>query len=148
MAPQSSVGVCLDEAMGRKLASVLRDLRAPVAPAIHDVRELGLSGVSDEVLMSELRQRGIGAMVTRDSSILRATVRRSVWQMTGLSLFVLDGKWGNLRLFEQGRALIWWWPHLIAQLQSEPAGAAWQVPVDLQASKMKRMFEAAASSDR
>ena len=140
MAPQRSVGFCLDESMGRKLAAILRDLRAPAAPAIHDLRDLGLSGVTDEVLMGELTRRGIGAMVTRDSAILRATVRRDVWKVTGIGLFILEGKWGNLRLFDQGRSLLWWWPHLVTQLHSGPAGAAWKVPTEFRSSGLKRQY--------
>lgn len=106
MAAPSRVGFCLDEACGRPLAGVLRALRAPGAPDIQDVRELGLHGTSDDILMIELGRRNFAALITRDSRILKAAMRRDAWQHSGLTLFILSGKWGNLDLFEQSRRLI------------------------------------------
>lgn len=140
MASEGSLAVCIDEALGRKLAPILRELRAPGAPAIEDTRELGLSGCSDEVLMAELRKRGFTIMVTKDSRILNAALRRAAWQASGLSLFILDGKWGNFRLFEQARRLIWWWPSVVEQAVAGPAGGAWRIAPDLQPSGMQQLF--------
>lgn len=140
MAAEERLAVCIDEALGRKLAQVLRDLRAPASPTIQDTRELGLSGCSDEVLMVELRNRGFTTMVTKDSRILNAALRRAAWQASGLSLFILDGKWGNFRLFDQARRLIWWWPSVIEQASVGPSGGAWRLQPELQASGMRQLF--------
>jgi hypothetical protein len=140
MAEAGSLAYCLDESMGRPLAKALRELRAPGSPQIHDLRELGLSGVTDEVMMRQLRGRSIDVVVTRDSRILTATVRRDVWRTVGLSLFVLDGKWGNLRLFEQARRLFWWWPAIASQAETGPTGAAWRISTEMREDTMQRMF--------
>lgn len=140
MAEAGRLTFCMDESMGRPIAEVLRTLRAPGAPHIHDLRELRLSGVTDEVMMGQLRNEGVDVVVTCDSRILAATVRREVWRGVGLSLLVLDGKWGNLRLFEQARRLIWWWPLMTAQVSAGPQGAAWRVPVEMQGTGIRRMF--------
>lgn len=140
MAETSGLIFCMDESMGRPLADVLRRLRAPGSPRIHDLREFGLSGVTDEVMMQAIKQQGVNVLVTCDSRILVATVRRDIWRAAGLSLFVLDGKWGNLRLFEQARRLMWWWPILAAQAGAGPQGSAWRVPSDLHESGMRQMF--------
>jgi hypothetical protein len=137
MVAAGGVGFCFDEACGRQIAGVLRTLRAPGGPIIQDVREIGLGGVADEILMMELRHLGFVAMVTRDSRILNAAIRRDAWLRSGLSLFVLDGKWGALSLFEQGRRIIWWWPSLVTHAGEMP-GAAWQVGIHY--PKIRRIF--------
>jgi hypothetical protein len=126
MAVAGGLAFCTDESMGRPLAELLRRLRAPGAPRIHDLRELGLSGSADEVWMPTLARQDIQVVVTLDSRILKATVRRDVWRAAGLSLFVMDAAWGNLTIFEQARRLIWWWPEIVAQSEAGPQGGAWQ----------------------
>ena len=86
MAAAGRVGFCTDEACGRQIAGILRNLRAPGAPNIRDARELGLGGASDEALMAELGRRGFAALVTLDSRILSAAMRRAAWQQSGLTL--------------------------------------------------------------
>ena len=70
-----------------------------------------------------------------------ASVRRDAWRASGLTLFVLAGAWGNLRLFDQARALVWWWPLLVTQANAGPVGAAWRVPVQLRPTGLQRIFE-------
>lgn len=141
MAQASDLAFCLDESMGRSLADILRRLRAPAAPAIHDLRELGFSGAADAIWMSALTRQGIHAVVTCDSRILRATVRRDIWRAEGLSLFIMASKWSDVRLFDQARGLIWWWPAIVTQAEAGPQGGAWQVPFDLKGSgALLRLF--------
>lgn len=138
MAAASRVGFCIDEACGRPIADILRTLRAPIGPDIHDVREIGLGGVADDILMIELGKREFIAFVTRDSRILNAAIRRDAWLHSGLTLFVLDGKWGSFSLFEQARRMIWWWPSWVARSAEAPQGAAWRVAPD--PPKITRIF--------
>jgi len=126
--------------MGRGLAAMLRGLRAPGSPAIHDVRELGLGGTSDEVLLTELAGRGFAALVTRDSSMLSASVRRDVWRRSAVSVFVCDGRWGNLALFELARRLVWWWPAIVTQAQAGPQGGAWRISADMTTTGMRQVL--------
>ena len=119
---------------------MLRALRAPVAPLIYGARELGLNGVKDVVLVGQLRKQGVTALVTGDSRILTASIRRDAWRASSLTLFVMDGKWGNVSLFLRARGLIWWWPQMAAQASSGPQGAAWHVPLELREGAMARMF--------
>ena len=140
MVETGRLGFCIDEACGRPLADILCRVRAPGAPRIHESRDLGLIGVSDEILMAELGQRGFAAFVTRDSRILNASLRRAAWRQSGLTIFVLERRWGNLNLFEQARRLIWCWPDLAEALSAGPAGAAWQVHHDVRTPKLVRLF--------
>jgi hypothetical protein len=80
MVVAGGLAFCTGKSMGRPLAELLRRLRAPGAPRIHDLRELGLSGSADEVWMPTLARQGIHVVVTLDSRILRATIRRDVWR--------------------------------------------------------------------
>ena len=141
MAGEGSLTFCLDESMGRPLADILCKLRAPCSPNIFDMRALGFAGVSDEVWLAALPKQGVNAVVTMDSRILNASIRREVWRMAGLTLFVLDRKWGNLSLFEQGRCLIWWWPFIADTAATGPQGAAWKLSASLGTSGLQRMFE-------
>jgi hypothetical protein len=140
MAETGRVGICLDEAMGHPLAEILLRLRAPAAPDIHDVQGLGLRETTDEVLLAELGRRHFAALVTRDSSMLAASIRRDAWRRSGLCLFVCDGKWGNLRLFEIGRRLLWWWPLIVEQARAGPQGGAWSLSTDLVPGGLRQMF--------
>ncbi len=140
MAGEGRVGFCIDESLGRTIAPVLRQVRAPGAPDIHHVSELGLHGTTDEVLLHELGQRNFAALVTKDSRMLRAATRQAAWQGSGICLFVADGKWGNLPMFEQARQLLWWWPAMVAQAQVAPMGGAWQVTRDKGPSGLRRLL--------
>jgi hypothetical protein len=140
MAQTGRVAFYLDESMGRPLAGLLRAIRAPGSPQIHDLRDLGLSGTADEEWMPKLAEWGTQGVITKDSSILRASIRRDVWRSAQLTVFVLNRQWGNLRLFEQTRALIWWWPAIVERASGGPAGAAWEIAPELRLSGMRRMF--------
>ena len=140
MVHASRLGICIDEAAGRGFAEVLRQWRAPGGPDIHDVWELGFNGTSDEVLLSELGKQGFAALVTRDASMLSASIRRSVWRTSGISVFMGDGKWGNLRLFEIARRLMWYWPMIVQQIQEGPQGGAWRLSVDFHPNDMRRVL--------
>jgi hypothetical protein len=134
------VGICLDEATGRAITGILRKLRAPGLPDIHDVWDFGLQGTSDEVLLGELSKRGCAALLTRDSSMLSASVRRDVWRLSSVSVFMCDGKWGTLTLFEIGRRLIWYWPLIIQQVREGPQGGAWRIAADLHSEGVRRVL--------
>ncbi len=148
MAGEGRVAFCVDECLGHTLAETLRALRAPGAPHIYGMRELGFSAAKDEVWLGALPQRGVHTVVTRDSRILRASVRREVWRAAGLTLFILDAPWSDLRLFDQARGLIWWWPAIVRQAGAGPAGSAWRVPLPpTHVPEMVRLFADAAAPD-
>jgi hypothetical protein len=140
MAETGRVGFCIDEALGKSLAPMLRRLRAPGTPVIRDVWDEDLVGTSDEVLLSTLGQRGFAALVTRDSRMLSAAARRAVWRNSRVSVFMADGKFGNLSIFEQARRLFWWWPTIVQQGQAGPQGGAWRIAADLVPSGMRQVF--------
>ncbi|HEY5301864.1 MAG TPA: hypothetical protein VIJ55_14405 [Acetobacteraceae bacterium] len=141
MAGRSGLAFCIDESLGRTVAEALRLLRAPGSPAIKDLREWGYSGARDDVWLAQLPRDGVHVMVTRDSRILRASVRRDIWRAAGLTLFVLEARWSDIKLFAQARALVWWWPRIVAQAEAGPPGGAWEVklpPAD--GGELRRMF--------
>jgi hypothetical protein len=102
------------------------------------VRELGLGETTDEVLFRELHRRNFRAVVTKDSKILAASVRRQAWQTTTLSLFVFHGSCGNLPLFEQMRCLIWWWPSIYQEAAQGVSPAVWTVRRELRGALERR----------
>ena len=140
MAQDGSLTYLLDESMGRPIANVLRLIRAPGAPHIHDARDAGFAGMKDEALMRRARAQAYDVIVWADSRVLNASIRRNAWRETGLKMFVLGARWADLKLFEQARHLIWWWPAIVAQAESSPAGSAWHVPVEFRPDAIVRMF--------
>jgi hypothetical protein len=102
-----------------------------------------LGGTSDKVLMIELANQGVHVLAAKDTRMLAASVRRDAWRSSGLTLFLLDGTWGNVSLFEQARGVFWWWPHLVAQAQAGPQGSAWTVPLTQNVAKLRRTLAAA-----
>jgi hypothetical protein len=140
MAETGRVGFCIDESLGNALAPILRQLRAPGAPLIRDVWDEDLVGTSDEVLLSALGERGFAALVTRDSHMLSAAARRAAWRGSAVSVFLADGKWGNLSRFEQGRCLLWWWPAIVRQGRAGPQGGAWRISAELVSDGLRQVF--------
>ena len=72
--------------------------------------------------------------------MLSASIRRSVWRVSAISVFMCDGKWGNLPLFEIARGLIWYWSMIVRQLQEGPQGGAWRLSVGPQTGGMRRVL--------
>lgn len=140
MVATGRVGICIDELLGRCIASILRQLGAPGTPNIQDIRDLALAETSDEVLLRDLGRLGFAAIVTKDSSMLSASVRRAAWRLSGISVFLCDGKWGNLSLFQQARRLIWWWPELVEQASAGPQGGAWRIPAEWKPNGLQQVF--------
>lgn len=138
--------VCLDEAIGAPMAQVLRMLRAPAAAHLCSVAELGLRGKSDDVLLPELGRRGCTALVTFDSSMLRASVRHDAWRASGVSVFLWGGDAGNLSKFEKARTLIWRWPAIVEQIEAGPRGGAWHVPLDPRKDGLTRLYPTESDS--
>ena len=136
---ERGLAFCIDECLGVKIAPMLRELRAPGSPFIHRVQELNLSGTKDEVLFGELHKRNFRAMITKDSAILSASIRRDARKATNLSLFVLHGNWGNLNLFEQACRLFWWWPLIVLETGREQQQSAWTVKRETSGSLERRL---------
>ena len=135
-----SLTYLIDESIGRPVAGVLRSLRAPGAPTIFDVRDVGLNGIGDDVVMRRARQKDFDVIVWADSRVLNASIRRHAWRDTGLTMFVLHARWSDLKLFDQARHLIWWWPEIVSRVVGGPAGAAWQVPIEFRKGGFTRLF--------
>ena len=140
MAEASRVGFCIDQAFGNKLAPILRQLRAPGAPAIRDVWDENLVDTSDEVLLVTLGERGFATLVTRDSRMLSAAARRAAWRHSGVSVVMAEGRFGNLPLFEQARRLLWWWPAIVQQGHAGPQGGAWRISAEMVSGGMQQVF--------
>ena len=137
---QGELTYLLDESMGRPLANVLQSIRAPGTPRIMDARDVGLSGIDDDEVMRRARQKDFDVIVWADSRVLNASIRRNAWRDTGLTLFVLHARWSDLKLFEQARNFIWWWPEIVARSEEGPSGAAWKVPIEFRPGGFARLF--------
>ncbi len=91
-------------------------------------------------MMGEVRKKGVDVVVTKDSRILNASVHRDAWRAADLTLIILEGKWGDLVLFEQARRLVWWWPIIARQAEDGPQGAAWRIGVEMREGNIRREF--------
>lgn len=60
--------------------------------------------------------------------ILQVSVQLEAWKRSGLTLLILDGRWGTLPNRELSRALLYWWPMMVAQAEASARGSAWTVP--------------------
>lgn len=119
----------LDQNFGARTLDFLKLARLAPLGRITSLTELGFAAdVPDEDWMPALGARGPHAVVTRDGEILRASVRLHAWMASGLTLLLLDGRWGQLRIPELTRALVYWWPLMAEQAQAAMPGTAWTVP--------------------
>lgn len=118
-----------DQNFGPRTVELLRLGRMQPVDRITTLTELGYAAdAPDEEWMPQLGARGPHAVITRDGEILRASVRLDAWKASGLTLLLLDGRWGQLPLHELTRALIFWWPLMVAQATAAKPGTAWTVP--------------------
>lgn len=118
-----------DQNFGEKTVELLRLGRMRPVDRITTLTELGYAAdAPDEEWMPRLGARGQHAVITRDGEILRASVRLDAWKASGLTLLLLDGRWGQLPLHELTRALIYWWPLMVEQAAAAKPGTAWTVP--------------------
>lgn len=130
MAAASGLTFVLDQNLGSKaLLEILRLARMPPENRITSLSELGFSpDALDEEWMPALGRMGSYVVVTRDGEILRASIRLAAWAASGISLVLLDGRWGQLSLPALVRALVYWWPLLVEQAEAGKPGTAWTVP--------------------
>jgi hypothetical protein len=125
----SGLTFVLDQNFSQKTLDILGAARMKPEGRITSLTELGYAGDAlDEDWMVALGKTGSHAVVTRDGEILRASVRIEAWQQSGLTLMLLDGRWGQLPVNELMRALIYWWPLIVDQAEAGKPGTAWTVP--------------------
>jgi hypothetical protein len=125
----SGLTYVLDENLGPRTLELLRLAKMPPVGRITSLAGLGFaSGVSDEEWMPALGTRGRHVAITRDGEILRASVRLEAWRTSGITLMILDGRWGQLSIAEIARGLIYWWPYMTEAAEAAAVGSAWTVP--------------------
>lgn len=118
-----------DQNFGEKTVDLLRLGRMPPVGRITTLTELGYAAdAPDEEWMPQLGAKGPHAVITRDGEILRASVRLDAWKASGLTLLLLDGRWGQLPIHDLTRALVYWWPLMVQQATAAKPGTAWTVP--------------------
>lgn len=66
-------------------------------------------------------------MLTRDSAILSVAAQSAAWRGSGLRLFLLSRGWGQMPAPELARAVLYWWPEIVAYANSSAPGSAWTV---------------------
>lgn len=123
---ESGLTYVLDENPGPRVLELLKLAKMPPLGRITSLAELGFA--PDEEWMPALGARGRHVAITQDGEILRASVRLDAWRASGLTLLILDGRWGLLPIAEKMRALVYWWPYMVEQAEAAAAGSAWTVP--------------------
>jgi hypothetical protein len=123
-----SLTFVLDQNFGTRTLEILRLAKLAPLGRITSLTELGFAAdAPDEDWMPVLGAKGPHAVITRDGEILRASVRLEAWMASGLTLLLLDGRWGQLRIPELTRAIIYWWPLMVEQAEAAKTGTAWTV---------------------
>jgi hypothetical protein len=125
--PQSGLIFVFDE----NNVGVLPALRASRAVAHERVTDLPTQGIApgtlDADLLRQLGARGSFALVARDGRMLEPLMQRPAWRASGVTVFLLGKKWGNLKLAELSRRLLFLWPTLVDYAQQGGQGVAWRV---------------------
>jgi hypothetical protein len=130
-----SLTFVFDQNFGEKTVDLLRLGKMLPVGRITTLTQLGYAADAlDEEWMPQLGAKGPHAVVTRDGEILRASVRLDAWKASGLTLLLLDGRWGQLPFHDLTRALIYWWPLMVEQATAAKLGTAWTVPHTVPAS--------------
>jgi hypothetical protein len=125
---QGSLTFALDRNLGPNVLRILQLAKIDPVGRITSLEEMGIAGnTPDETWLGELGKLGKFVAVTRDGDILNAIVRPAAWRSSGVSLLLLDRKWGSLPLREIARTLLFWWPHMVAHARAGVAGTAWTV---------------------
>jgi hypothetical protein len=119
---------CFDHNLGQQMSALLGRARAQAHDRITDFHKLNIpSDAPDENWMATLGTLGRFAVITRDGKILQAATRRIAWRKSGITLFLLAERWGELKLHDLFRGLIFWWPAIVQHADAAAAGTAWTV---------------------
>jgi hypothetical protein len=135
---KSGLTFVLDHNLGKNVLQILRLAKVQPEGLITSLEEMGIPGETpDEAWLMALRQKGGCVAVTRDGEILNAAVRRAAWRASGVSLLLLDKKWGLVPIKEIARTLLFWWPHMVEHAYAGVAGSAWTVSPNIPAAPSK-----------
>jgi hypothetical protein len=125
--PQSGLTFVLDE----NTAGVLPAVRACRALGYERVTDLPAQGIApgtlDTDLLRQLGARGRFALLARDGRMLEPLIQRQAWRESGVTVFLLGKSWGNLKLAELSRRLLFLWPTLVEHAEQGGQGVAWRV---------------------
>lgn len=122
----------LDQNLAHPLLALLRNARMEPLGRVTSLEELGFAPNAKDVdWLLELGRWGSHCVISRDGKILRLTVERQAWRASGVSLLVLDKRWGQLPLSELARRLLYWWPYMVQHAEAGQQGEAWTVPSEV-----------------
>ncbi len=126
--PKGGLTFILDHNLGKNILGILRLAKVHPEGSITSLEEMGIpSEAPDEVWLKALGEKGSCVAVTRDGEILNVVVQRAAWRAAGVSLLLLDKKWGLLPIREIARALLYWWPSMVDHANAGVLGTAWTI---------------------
>ncbi len=110
------------------LLPVLRASRALAHERTTDLQAQGIApGTLDPDLLRSLGARGRFALIARDGRMLEPLSQRQAWRESGVTVFLLGKAWGNMKLGELSRRLLFLWPTLVDHAEQGGQGVAWRV---------------------
>lgn len=126
-APEGRLTFVLDENSAGLLPG-LRACRALAHERVTDLPSVGVPhGTLDPDVLRELGARGRYALIARDGKMLEPLMQRQAWRESGVTLFLLAKQWGQLKLWDLSRRLLFLWPQLVAHAEDGGQGLAWRV---------------------
>lgn len=125
--PAGSLTFVLDE-NSAGLLPALRACRVRGHDRLTDLPAQGIApGTLDAEMLRSLGARGRFALVARDGRMLESLIQRQAWRDSGVTVFLLAKHWGQLKLGELSRRLLFLWPTLVEYAEQGGQGVAWRV---------------------
>lgn len=73
-----------------------------------------------------------------DPRITRGRAEQAAWQESGLTAFFFGAGWASQSYWNQATDIVRWWPEIVLQTRSAPAGSGFLIP--LRGKEFQRVY--------
>jgi hypothetical protein len=129
--------VFLDNNLSPSLARALHTLIEPEGDQVVHLSERFAPETEDRAWIEALGAEGGWVVISADRRIHRNKLEREAWRRSRLVVFFLGPQWRRLRHIEIAWRLLRWWPRIEEQARLVSPPAAFELPRDYRAGRMR-----------
>jgi len=129
--------VFIDNNLSPYLARVLHTLLEPEGDQVTHLTDRFPPDTEDRAWIDALAAEGGWVVISADRRIHRNRLEREAWRRSRLVVFFLSPLWRRLRNIEIAWRLLRWWPRIEEQTQLVAPPAAFELPRDYRAGRLR-----------
>lgn len=133
--------VFIDNNLSPYLARALNALLEPEGEQVIHLIERFPANTDDRAWIEALGTEGGWVVISADRRIHRNRLERVAWRRSRLVVFFLSPQWARLRNIEIAWRLLRWWPRVEEQAQLVIPPAAFELPRDYRAGRLRVLRE-------